>query len=142
MVNSTDEFRYRRGTRSRGPHTARADVPRNLHLSYAPHAMGLPMTDLAPIPVVDVREGGPVRHAVDGTARARALRDDCVTWLSPSARMLLPTLDSFTRRWLQRSRSPYLADADTIAGSLGFVCISFLNGSYQWACTAAPPAAD
>ena len=29
--------------------------------------MGLPMTDLAPIPVVDVREGGPVRHAVDGT---------------------------------------------------------------------------
>ena len=33
------------------------------------------------IPVVDVREGGPVRHALDARTRARALRDDCVTWL-------------------------------------------------------------
>ena len=31
------------------------------------------MADLVSIPVVDVREGGAVRHATDGPARARAL---------------------------------------------------------------------
>ena len=37
------------------------------------------MADLVSIPVVDVREGGAVRHATDGSARARALSDDCLT---------------------------------------------------------------
>jgi hypothetical protein len=98
--------------------------------------MNLPIADLSPIPIVDVREGGPVRHAIDGSARARALRDDCLTWLSPPARVLLPTLDELTRRWLRRSRSPYVADVDAIAAALGFAGIWFLNGSYQWGCTA------
>ena len=98
--------------------------------------MNLPLADLSPIPIVDVREGGPVRHAIDGSARARALRDDCLTWLSPPARVLLPTLDELTRRWLRRSRSPYVADVEAIAAALGFAGIWFLNGSYQWGCTA------
>jgi hypothetical protein len=93
-------------------------------------------TDLAAIPMVDVREGGPVRHAIDASARARALRDGCLDWLAPPARMLLPALDALTRRWLQRSRTPYLADAESIAAALGFSGIWFLNGSYEWGCTA------
>ena len=68
--------------------------------------------ELACIPVVDVREGGAVRHAVDARARARALRDDCVTWLPRGARMLLPAMDALTRRWLQRSHSPYVMDLE------------------------------
>jgi hypothetical protein len=38
-------------------------------------------TTLAPIPVVDIRDDGPIRHATEGRARARALRDECVDWL-------------------------------------------------------------
>jgi hypothetical protein len=91
--------------------------------------------DLAIIPIVDVREGGAVRHAVEGCARARGLGEDCVAWLLPPARMLLPVIDQISRRWLERSRSPYIADVKAIAESLGFPGIWFLNGSYQWCCT-------
>jgi len=92
--------------------------------------------ELVCIPVVDVREGGAVRHALDARARARALRDDCVTWLPRAARMLLPAMDALTRRWLQRSHSPYVVDLEAIAVALGFPGIWFLNGTYQWGCTA------
>jgi hypothetical protein len=91
---------------------------------------------LAPIPIIDVRDGGPVRHATDGRARARALRDKCVEWLPRIASGLLPAMDAVTRRWLLRSRSPYAAEVHTIAGDLGFSGIWFLNGCYQWGCTA------
>ena len=94
------------------------------------------MSKLVSIPVVDVRAGGPVRHALDARARARALRDDCMTWLPGAARMLLPAMDAVTRRWLKRSYSPYVADLEAIAAALGFPGIWFLNGTYQWGCTA------
>src|SRR5499427_9325766 len=77
--------------------------------------------ELVCIPVVDVREGGAVRHAVDARARARAL---------------LPAMDALTRRWLQRSHSPYVMDLEAIAVALDFPGIWFLNGTYQWGCTA------
>ena len=95
------------------------------------------MADPASIPVVDVREGGPLRHAIDGRVRAQALRDDCVAWLPRPARALLPLMDGLTRRWLERSRSPYVADVAAIAAALGFPGVWFLNGSYEWGCTAA-----
>ncbi len=95
------------------------------------------MAELVSIPVTDVRDGGPLRHALDGRARARALRDDCLTWMSPSTRRLMPVMDGLTRRWLRRSRSPYVAEIETIAAALGFPGIWFLNGSYVWGCTSA-----
>ena len=95
-----------------------------------------PNPDLATIPVVDVRLGGPVRHAIEGRERAQALRDDCLTWLPGIARTTLPVIDAVTRRWLKRSRSPYVTDVTRIADKLGFSGIWFLNGSYQWGCTA------
>jgi hypothetical protein len=94
------------------------------------------MADLVTIPVVDVREGGAVRHATEGSARARALSDDCLTWLPRSTRLVLPLMDGLSRRWLRRSRSPYVREVETIAAALGFPGIWFLNSSYQWGCTA------
>ncbi len=90
---------------------------------------------LAEIPVVDIRDGGPVRHATEGEARARALRDDCIAWLPRGAAKLLPALDTVTRAWLRRSRSPYLAEVEAIAAALGYPGVWFLNGCYQWGCT-------
>ena len=91
--------------------------------------------ELISIPLVDVRDGGAVRHAVDGASRARALRDACVGWLPGPARAALPLIDILARRWLIRSQSPYIGEIRTIAAALGFPGIWFLNGSYQWSCT-------
>lgn len=100
------------------------------------HMMMPSVARLAPIPIVDVRNDGPVRHATEGRARARALRDKCVNWLPRVAAGLLPAMDSVTRRWLLRSGSPYAAEVHAIAAELGFPGIWFLNGCYQWGCTA------
>jgi len=93
-------------------------------------------TNLAAIPVVDVRDGGTLRHAREGQARARALRDACVAWFPGVTRPLVPLLDSLARNWLTRSQSPYVEEVRAIAAALGFPGIWFLNGSYQWSCTA------
>jgi hypothetical protein len=95
-----------------------------------------PAARLATIPVSEVAPGGQVRHATDGRARAQALRDGCLAWLPGAARLALPAIDAMTRRWLVRSASPYVAEIAAIAGALDYSGIWFLNGCYQWGCTA------
>jgi len=92
-------------------------------------------TQLSAIPVVDIRSGGPAGRAVEGADRARALRDECVAWLSPAAVRMLPGIDAVTRGWLHRSASPYVGEIAAIATALGYSGIWFLNGCYQWGCT-------
>jgi hypothetical protein len=94
-----------------------------------------PMIVPSTIPFVDVRDGGPVRHAIEGSARALSLRDTCVSWFPVGSGQIVPVLDALSRRWLLRSRSPYVGEVRTIAERLGFAGIWFLNGSYQWGCT-------
>jgi hypothetical protein len=91
---------------------------------------------LPEIPVIDVRQGGPLKQAEQGAERARALRDDCLTFFPSATSLALPMLDRMTRRWLSRSQSPYVGEIERIAAALGFSGIWFLNGSYQWGCTA------
>jgi hypothetical protein len=94
------------------------------------------ITPPAAIPVVDIRDGGPVRRAIDGADRARALRDECVAWLPGATTKMLPGIDAITRRWLQRSCSPYVGEIAAIATTLGYPGIWFLNGCYEWGCSA------
>jgi hypothetical protein len=91
---------------------------------------------LAAIPIVDLRNGGPVRHALEARERARALRDDCAAWLPRVAIAALPAIDALTRSWLRRSCSPYVAEVAEIASTLNYSGIWFFNGCYQWGCTA------
>ena len=91
---------------------------------------------LATIPVAEIAPGGQVQHAIDDRARAQALRDDCLAWLPRAARLMLPGVDAVTRRWLERSASPYVAEIAAIAEALDYSGIWFLNGCYQWGCTA------
>lgn len=93
-------------------------------------------TALVQIPVIDVRDGGVLRHAREGEARARALRDECVAWLPAPMRSCLPLIDRMAQRWLTRSKSPYIEEIRALAAALGFPGVWFLNGSYQWSCTA------
>jgi hypothetical protein len=88
------------------------------------------------ISIVDVGDGGPLRHAELSGARARALRDDCLTVFPRAVIPLLPALDGAARLWLARSCSPYVAEITQIAAALGFPGVWLLNGSYQWGCTA------
>ena len=94
------------------------------------------MDRLPAIPVIDLRDGGPVRHAERNPAPARALRDACLAFFPRAALPLMPTLDLISRRWLTRSRSPYLPEIAQIAEVLGFSGVWLLNASYQWGCTA------
>jgi hypothetical protein len=87
------------------------------------------------IPVVDIRGGGPPLHARQNAGKARALRDACLAFFPPSVLPALPALDWTARRWLKRSRSPYLAEIAGIADALDFSGVWLLNASYQWACT-------
>lgn len=93
------------------------------------------MNALPEIPIVDVRDGGPLRQAQEGAARARALRDDCLSFFPSATAYALPLLDSVARRWLSRSQSPYIREIEGIAAALGFSGVWFLNGSYSWGCT-------
>ena len=91
---------------------------------------------LPSIPIVDVRDGGPLRHAREGHERALALRNTAISWFPKFVLPLAPLLDGVARRWLTRSQSPYVEEVRAVAAALGFPGIWFLNGSYQWSCTA------
>jgi hypothetical protein len=93
------------------------------------------MTALQTIPVIDLRDGGPPRHARQSAEKARALRDACLGFFPRMALPLVPALDSAARIWLARSRSPYISEIAEIAGLLDFSGVWLLNASYQWACT-------
>jgi hypothetical protein len=90
---------------------------------------------LKDIPVIDLRDGGPPRHAQQSAQQARALRDACLGFFPPAALPLVPALDWASRRWLTRSRSPYLPEIAQIAAELDFSGVWLLNASYQWGCT-------
>src|SRR5580704_6949699 len=98
-------------------------------------AMLQTMTALQTIPVIDLRDGGPPRHARQSAEKARALRDACLGFFPRLALPLVPALDSAARAWLARSRSPYISEIAEIAGLLDFSGVWLLNASYQWACT-------
>ena len=91
---------------------------------------------MSTIPLADIRQGGPVQHALECKSRARALRDDCLAFFPRAATPFVPTLDEIAKRWLSRSNSPYVPEIAQIAASLGFPGVWFLNGSYNWGCTA------
>ena len=100
--------------------------------------MTAPPTALAPIPIVDVREDGPVRHAIDGRVRALALRNACVGWLPRLAAGLLPAINSVTRQWLLRSRSPYTPEVQAVPSDLGFPASGFSMGVISGAAQRSP----
>jgi hypothetical protein len=93
------------------------------------------MIELPDIPVVDLRSGGPAQHAQQSAGRARALRDACLGFFPRVAAPLIPALDLASRRWLKRSRSPYVPEIARIATLLEFSGVWLLNASYQWGCT-------
>ncbi len=94
-----------------------------------------PHRSLPPIPVVDVRDGGPLRHALENPVKARALRNSCLGSLPRAAHPLVPSFDRISQHWLARSRSPYVHEIASIAAGLDVSGVWLLNASMQWGCT-------
>jgi hypothetical protein len=86
------------------------------------------------IPVLDLREGGPVAHARQRRAEMLALRDACFS-MAPPLRSLAGPLDRISRAWLKRSASPYADEVARIAEIAGRPGVWFVNASYEWGCT-------
>ena len=91
---------------------------------------------LSDIPVVDIRNGGPLAHVRQSGPEARALRDACLAFFPRPAMPLVPLLDRASRHWLARSQSPYMAELTQLTAELDYSGVWLLNAAYQWACTA------
>ena len=101
-------------------------------------AMADPSTDdtaLPGVPVLDVRDGGPVMHARRRAVQVAAVREACLGWL-PAGGLLARVGDPIVRWWTRRSGSPYVGDIDAIAGATPGRGTWFLHGAYLFGCTA------
>ncbi|WP_159731857.1 hypothetical protein [Methylosinus sp. Ce-a6] len=87
------------------------------------------------IPLLDVRDGGPIAHAAARIAAARALRDACLAPMPRWGHVCLAPVDRLARSWLRKSASRYFEDLERIAEILGFHGAAALNMSYLFACT-------
>jgi hypothetical protein len=88
-----------------------------------------------PIPLVDVRDGGPLAHARTRVTAAAALRDACLAPFPRWSHLSLGLIDRIASAWLRRSASAYHAELENIAKILGFRGAVTLNLSYLFACT-------
>jgi hypothetical protein len=90
---------------------------------------------MEPVPIADVREGGPAAHARQRLPQARALRAACLGWL-PGGPLLARLADPVARWWLARSGSPLLPEIGNIARSVGAPGVWLLHCAYAVGCTA------
>jgi hypothetical protein len=87
------------------------------------------------IPLLDVRDGGPVAHAQARIVAAAELRKACLGVVEPVSRFCLAPIDRIAANWLKRSASAYRAELEHIAEILGVPGAMALNLSYLFACT-------
>jgi hypothetical protein len=92
---------------------------------------------LTPIPYVDLREGSLVdlletqkqNNVVKKMKKKLGFLGPLLAWLP------LRIGDFFSKRWLKKSRNPYLGEIKTFAKALKTRGVYALNLSYEWACT-------
>ena len=87
------------------------------------------------IPLIDVRQGGPIAHVQARLETAAALRDACLAPVPRWSHGLLGPIDRISGNWLRRSASLYREELEHIAQFLGFPGAMTLNLSYLFACT-------
>ena len=89
--------------------------------------------DLKTIPLIDVGADGPLTllDAVpEHLARIIAHGEDHY------GSTALRVGDGLSRRWLKRTRNPYIAEIDAVAARIGGPGAYLLNLSFEWTCTA------
>ncbi|MBV9221892.1 MAG: hypothetical protein JO366_18945 [Methylobacteriaceae bacterium] len=92
---------------------------------------------LAEIPLIDVRDGGPLRHARLRREAALLIRQACFAGVPRFLGGGLALADRGAAWWLSRSASCYAAELEAIAELIAGTGIHTMNMSYQWGCTTA-----
>jgi hypothetical protein len=87
------------------------------------------------IPVLDVREDGPVGHARRRREAMLELREACFSVIPAALRRVAEPLDRVSRTWLLRCPSPYVGEIAEIAAIARRAGVWFVNASYEWGCT-------
>ncbi|MGH6952622.1 MAG: hypothetical protein ACREGL_00445 [Alphaproteobacteria bacterium] len=87
---------------------------------------------LPPMPLVALDGSSPVGLLDSEASRAHALVEVAV---KRYGRLAVRFADQLSRRWLVRSRNPYLGEIETAARRLDRPGVWLLNLSYEWACT-------
>ena len=93
------------------------------------------MNALPPIPVLDVRNGGPVEHARLRRHAMLELREACFSVVPAPLRGVARPLDRISSAWLKGTPSPYVGEIAEIATVAGRPGVWFVNASYEWGCT-------
>jgi hypothetical protein len=96
---------------------------------------------LARIPLVDLRGYTPLELLFLYRTRAQILARGALQLFGP-ARFLAAVPDRASRRWLEKSANPYLAEITQIAGAVGVPGTFLLNTCVEWGCTAAALASE
>ena len=95
--------------------------------------------NLITIPLIDVREKGPLGVLDEHKAKAADLIDKssgAFGWLSRAvAGLALPVGDKLSLRWLKKSNNPYREEIEKTAEIVGGKGIIALNMCYEWGCT-------
>ena len=93
----------------------------------------------APIPFRDYRHACPgtfaVEHHGEVVGLLKATRRTLGRWSDIAAHGLLPIGDGMARRWLARTKNPYLPEIDRVAAHAPVRGLYALNLSYEWGCT-------
>lgn len=87
------------------------------------------MSELPVIPFLDHKD--PIVAAADRLANLTASANQYY------GKTVIKVGDIFSRRWLQRTCNPYLAEIDQIANCVDGPGLYLLNMSFEWACTSA-----
>lgn len=88
--------------------------------------------NLPEIPVLEVGESFPLETLERAGERAQALLDSATKGIPAVA---LRSLDTVSRRWLEKWNNPHLAEIETISRKLGRPGAYFLSVNYEWGCT-------
>lgn len=87
---------------------------------------------LRPIPVLETGPAFPLETLDQAGERTLALLDGATRHYPAAA---LRFGDRVSRRWLERSRNPYLGEIDRIADRIGRPGVYFFSVNYEWGCT-------
>jgi hypothetical protein len=97
------------------------------------------MGPLVTIPYADIRGGSPLDLLKGNLGSARALVQAAAGTYGPvgrvAAKAAVPLADRASRRWLERSRNPYLDEIWHVADAVAMPGVYLLNVCFEWGCT-------
>ncbi len=84
------------------------------------------------IPLIEAAEGGTLAVLDAAAERLERIVDSARRHYGT---ILMRAADRVSRRWLEKTANPYLAEIEGIAGRIGVPGAFMLNLSYEWSCT-------